>query len=99
LEEANIVVDINFKNDFFIQMNSDVETTISYFLVTKNNGNTGRIPINMNLVYTNHWKSIPLSENEIELRLYHDGNLIYLNQIYKGEELRLSYTIPSSILK
>lgn len=99
LEESNIVVDISFKNDFFIQMNSDVETAISYFLVTKNEGSSGRIPINMNLLYSNHFKSIKLSENEIELRLYHDGNLIYLNQLYKDDELVLSYTIPSSILK
>jgi hypothetical protein len=99
LEESNIVVDISFKNDFFIQMNSDVETAISYFLVTKNEGSSGRIPINMNLLYSNHFKSIKLSDNEIELRLYHDGNLIYLNQLYKDDELVLSYTIPSSILK
>ena len=100
LVETELKISIDFKNDaFFIEMLCDVETAISYFLVTKNDGTTGRIPINMNLVYSNHWRSLPISEKEVELRLYHDGNLIYLNQISDGEELRLNMKIPSSILK
>lgn len=100
LVAADIKISIDFKeNNFFIEMLSDVETAISYFLVTKNDGDSGRVPINMNLVYSNHWRTLPVSEEEIELRLYHDGNLIYLSQIRKGDELRLSLRIPSSILK
>jgi hypothetical protein len=100
LVEANLNIGINFKDEnFFIEMLSEVDTAISYFLVTKNDGDSGRVPINMNLVYSNHWRSLPVSEKEIELRLYHDGNLIYLNQIGEGEEIRLSFRIPSSILK
>jgi hypothetical protein len=100
LVETDLKIGINFKdNNFFIEMLSEVETAISYFLVTKNDGSSGRIPINMNLVYNNHNRLIPISYNEIELRLYHDGSLIYLNQIREGEEIRLSFRIPSSILK
>lgn len=98
LVETDIKISIDFKDLLFIEMLSEVETAISYFLVTKNDGDSGRVPINMNLVYSNHWRTIPISENEIELRLYHDGNLIYLNQITKGDEIRLSFRIPSSIL-
>ena len=99
LVEADLKINIDFKDEFFIEMLSEVETAISYFLVTKNDGDSGRFPINMNLVYSNHWRTLPISENEIELRLYHDGNLIYLSQITKGDEIRLSLRIPSSILK
>ena len=99
LVEADLKIKIDFKDEFFIEMLSEVETAISYFLVTKNDGDSGRVPINMNLVYSNHWRTLPISENEIELRLYHDGNLIYLSQITKGDEIRLSLRIPSSILK
>jgi len=100
LIEAELKISIEFKSDsFFIEMLCDVETAISYFLVTKNDGDVGRVPINMNLVYSNHWRSLPILEIEVELRLYHDGNLIYLSQIRQGEEIRLAMRIPSSILK
>ena len=100
LVEANLKISIDFKDDsFFIEMLSEVETAISYFILTPNDGDSGRVPINMNLVYSNHWRSLPILEKEIELRLYHDGNLIYLNQIREGEETRLSLRLPSSVLK
>lgn len=100
LVESEIKISIDFKdNSFFIEMLCDVETAISYFLVTKNDGDVGRVPINMNLVYSNHWWSLPILEREVELRLYHDGNLIYLSQVRQGEEIRLVMRIPSSILK
>ena len=100
LVESDLKISIDFKDDnFFIEMLSEFETAISYFLVTKNDGDSGRIPINMNLIYNNHRISLPIPNKEIELRLYHDGNLIYLNQIREGEEIRLSMRIPSSILK
>ena len=79
-------------------MISNVETAISYFIVKPNS--KGRKPINMNLVYSNSWYSIPLDEeDEIELRLYHDGNLIYLNQVSKNTKFNMCLKIPSSILK
>lgn len=109
LVDSEIKINIDFKNigfkkiRFSIEMLCDVETAISYFLVTKNAGDSGRIPINMNTLHNNQWRYVDIHEiemyKEIELRLYHDGNLIYINQISDGEELRLSMKIPSSILK
>jgi len=98
LVDSNIIIKVIYNsNNFFIEMLSDVETAISYFIVKPNK--EGRTPINMNLVYSNRWYSIPIEEKEIELRIYHDGHLIYLNQISKDTEFNLSLNIPSSVLK
>ena len=78
-------------------MISDVETAISYFIVKPNR--EGRTPINMNLVYSNSWYSLPLEEEEVELRIYHDGNLVYINQISRGDLFNLKLNLPSSVLK
>lgn len=99
LTESNLNISLFLKDGIFnIQMQSDTDTAISYFLVTKNNGDSGRIPINMNLVYKNQQRTINIQEDEVELRLYHDGNIIFLSQISNGAELQLSLKIPSSIL-
>ena len=98
LVDSKIDIKISYDKNFFIEMISNVETAISYFIVKPNS--KGRKPINMNLVYSNSWYSIPLDEeDEIELRLYHDGNLIYLNQVSKNTKFNMCLKIPSSILK
>jgi hypothetical protein len=98
LVDSKIDIKISYDKNFFIEMISNVETAISYFIVKPNS--KGRKPINMNLVYSNSWYSIPLDEeDEIELRLYHDGNLIYLNQVSKNTKFNMYLKIPSSILK
>lgn len=100
LVDSKIDIKIKYINgEFFIHMFSEIETAISYFLVTPNNGNAGRVPINMNLIYSNHWRSIPVKEKKAELRIYHDGNLIYINTINEGGTIDLQFNIPSSILK
>lgn len=100
LVDAELNIKISFREEsFYIELICDVDTAISYFIVTKNEGGTGRIPISMNMVYNNQWSSFPLSEKEVELRLYHDGNLIYLNQIAEGQEIALPMKLSSSILR
>ncbi len=97
LTDSNINIKVKFTNNsFFIEMLSDVDTAISYFLVTTNK--EGRVPINMNLVYRNTWMSIPIEQKEVELRLYHDGHLIYINQINECE-FDMNFNLPSSVLK
>jgi hypothetical protein len=97
LVDSEMKIKISYGENLFIEMISEVETAISYFVVKPNS--EGRTPINMNLVYNNSWYKIPLEENQVELRLYHDGNLVYLNQIERGTEFNLSLKLPSSVLK
>lgn len=97
LADSRIRIKVSYDKNFFIEMISDVETAISYFIVKPNR--EGRTPINMNLVYSNSWYSLPLEEEEVELRIYHDGNLVYINQISRGDEFNLKLNLPSSVLK
>jgi hypothetical protein len=77
VEECAMHVRINTSGgSFFIEMLSSSDTAISFFLVSASD----RKPIHMQLVYSNTWVSIPF-QGVAEMRLYHDGNLIYLNQI------------------
>lgn len=96
LVDSTIDIKISYLKNFFIEMISDTETAISYFIL--NPKSKGRTPINMNLVYRNTWYSLPLDEDEIELRIYHDGYLVYINQIKRGDEFILKLKLPSSIL-
>jgi hypothetical protein len=97
LVDSKLSIRLNLKSGiFFIEMNSIVETAISFFVLTTHK--MGRIPIHMGLVYSNTWYSVPISEFSVELRIYHDGNLILLNQIDSPYESELVFNLPSSIL-
>lgn len=82
------------QGSFKIEMNGDRDTAISFFLTTEE-----RIPIYMHLVYQNTWHMAPIGESSAELRLYHDGNTIYINRISEGDEGTIEFSLPSSICK
>lgn len=92
-ELATIELSYRFmQGSFYISMDSDRETAISFFLTTEE-----RIPIYMHLVYQNTWHMTPIAESSAELRIYHDGNTIYANRIYLGNEGTMTFFLPSSI--
>ena len=94
-EDASIEVSYRFiDGSFRVSMNSDRETAISFFLTTE-----GRIPIYMHLVYQNTWHMAHIAESSAELRLYHDGNTIYINRISLGDEGTIRFFLPSSICR
>jgi hypothetical protein len=80
-------------NKFFIEMISTEDTAISFFLVSVYD----RIPIHMQLVYSNTWYSLPFN-GSAEMRLYHDGNIIYMNQIEDGFVYENNFRLPCCIL-
>lgn len=91
-EEATMNISYRFDDNFYISMSCEKETAISFFLVR-----TDRSPYHMALVHSNCWYNVGVPEDVVELRLYHDGILIYINRIYRGEEAEKSYTLPASI--
>jgi len=91
------IITKNVDGNFYISMNCNHDTAISFFLV--NTFDTGRKPIHMNLVYSNTWYSINHKHNEdLELRLYHDGILIYINNINNNYINEFNFKIPISIV-
>lgn len=93
--EEDSMIEVAYKfteGNLYISMNSDRETAISFFATTEE-----RIPIYMHLVYQNTWHMAPVAESSSELRLYHDGIMIYINRISVGDDGRMRFRIPSSI--
>lgn len=91
-EEADIDISYRLDENFNIRMCCEKETAISFFLVR-----TDRSPYHMALVHSNTWYNIGASEDAFELRLYHDGLLIYINRIYRGDYAEHKFTLPASI--
>ena len=96
---SQLSIEFKFENnEFYVNFMSDVNTAISCYLVRTNLN--GRTPIHMLLIHSNTWHKIPISEGiiDLELRFYHDGNLIYINEINDGSSNTLEFNLPSSVL-
>lgn len=96
--DGRIDVRIDFGDgNFFVEMVSDVDTAISVTLVTPHS--EGRIPlIAGKILYSNNWFSHPAPENQMEIRLYHDGTLVYMNGISPGYSDSMTFRLPCSVL-
>ena len=92
-EMAKIRISANFEAGFFtISMESDKETAISFFLTTED-----RHPIYMHMVYQNDVHFAQVFDEKAELRIYHDGSIIYINRIRRGESLSMNFELPCSV--
>jgi hypothetical protein len=49
------------------------------------------------MVYQNDVHFAQVFEEKAELRLYHDGSIIYINRIRRGESLSINFELPSSV--
>lgn len=93
--EETAIMDVSYRyllGSFEIEMKSGSDTAISFFLTTEE-----RIPIYMHLLYQNNSHFAPIDSMTAELRLYHDGNTIYMNRISLGDSGNIRFTLPSSI--
>ena len=94
--DSNLSIFIKYdKNYFFIDFNSNVDTAISCNIYRTNN--KGRTPIVSRLVYSNTWHQFPIDYDRVELRIYHDGTLVYINEI-EYIDFRINLSLPSHVL-
>lgn len=95
---GRIDVRMEFRDgSFLVEMISDVDTAISVTLVTPMSD--GRLPlIPGKIVYSNNWFSHPIQDRDLEVRLYHDGSLIYMNGISPGHSVTMAFNLPCSVL-
>ena len=96
--DSLIDVNIDYRDNsyFHIELNSNVDTAISCSL----NRIGDRTPIISQLIHNNTWHRFPVDhfETKIELRIYHDGSIVYINQIESPYKLNLKLKLPSLLL-
>lgn len=96
--DTDMQVNIEFKEgNFRIELLTTEDTALSVVLTSVHSD--GRIPlVGGRLVYANTWISFPIQKEQIEMRLWHDKSMIYMNTIDSGYNQRMNFRLPSSIL-
>lgn len=93
----SISIGIKSGSDFFIEMSSTYPTCISFCIIDLNE----RKLVNHFHLLSGYWRVFrPNKEMELyELRIYHDGNILYINTISNQEDINLEFKAISKIIK
>jgi len=91
-------VDVSLSNkQLYVNFLCNENISISISIIK--NYDSERYPVYAQLIHNNNWYVFEnLNNSHYELRIFHEGNIIYMNKIMENDNLKLNFSLPSTIL-